>query len=89
MKEYDLGKAPDIITVLKGSYIYCYDKEGSMTILSLQEIIGEKRVNQLEKQLKALEIIKNLPQDEKQVLLNAIYTYTKNEEEYDLVKEEL
>ena len=48
----------NIIDILKGTYIYCYDKEGNMTTLPLQEIIGEERVNQLEKQLKALEIIK-------------------------------
>ena len=38
------------------------------------------------KSLKALDIIKNLPQEEKQILLNAIYNYTKSEEKYDLVK---
>lgn len=43
----------------------------------------------IEKPLKALEIIKNLPQEEKEMLLNAIYTYTLSEEKYDLVKEEL
>lgn len=40
-----------------------------------------------EKKLKALEIIKELPNEDKQVLLNAIYTYTKSEEKYDLLKE--
>ena len=44
---------------------------------------------QYEKQLKALEIIKNLPIEERLMLLNAIYTYTKSEEKYDLVKGEL
>ena len=39
--------------------------------------------------LKALEIIKELPQEEKEMLLNAIYTYTLSEEKYDLVKETL
>ena len=44
----------------------------------------------IEKPLKALEIIKNnLSQEEKQVLLNAVYTYTKSEEEYDLLKDVL
>ena len=38
---------------------------------------------------KALEIIKKLPKEEKQVLLNAVYTYTKSEEKYDLLKEVL
>ena len=41
---------------------------------------------QYEKQLKALEIIKSLPQEEKQILLNAIYTYTKSEKKYNLLK---
>ena len=41
------------------------------------------------KKLKALEIIKNLPQEEKEMLINAVYTYTKNEEEYELLKEVL
>lgn len=44
---------------------------------------------EIEKSLKALEIIKKLPKEEKQVLLNIVYTYTKNEEEYDLLKEVL
>ena len=43
----------------------------------------------VEKELKTLEIIKKLPKEEKQVLLNAVYTYTKNEEEYDLLEEVL
>lgn len=40
-----------------------------------------------EKKVKALEIIKTLPQEEKQILLNTIYSYTKSEEEYELLKE--
>lgn len=43
----------------------------------------------ISKKLKALEIIKNLPNEDKQVLLNAIYSYTKSEEKYDLLKEVL
>ena len=46
-------------------------------------------LNKYNKEHKALEIIGNLPQEEKQVLLNAVYTYTKSEEEYDLLKEML
>ena len=41
------------------------------------------------KQLDAIEIIKKLPKEEKQVLLNNVYTHTKSEEEYDLLKEVL
>lgn len=41
----------------------------------------------VETALKALEVIKKLPEEEKQVLLNAIYTCTKNEDEYNLLKE--
>ena len=44
---------------------------------------------EIEKSLKALEIIKKLPKEEKQVLLNIVYTYTKSEEEYDLLKKVL
>lgn len=43
----------------------------------------------IEKELKALDIIRNLPQEEKQILLNAIYTYTKNEKVFELLKEVL
>ena len=49
----------------------------------------EKIARPIEKELKALEIIKSLPQEEKEILLNAIYTHTKSEEEYDLLKEVL
>ena len=35
----------------------------------------------------AVKIIKELPKEEKQILLNAIYTYTKSEEKYDLLEE--
>ena len=48
-----------------------------------------KSYKQLEKELKALEIIKSLPQEEKEILLNAIYTHTKSEDNYDLLKEVL
>lgn len=48
-----------------------------------------KIVAREQKSLKALEIIKKLPQEEKQVLLNAVYTYTKSEEKYNLLKEVL
>ena len=43
----------------------------------------------LYKQLKALELIKKLPKEEKQTLLNAIYTYTKDDEKYELLEEVL
>lgn len=49
----------------------------------LEELIS------IENSLKALEVIKKLPNEEKQVLLNAVYTYTKSEEKYDLLKEVL
>lgn len=52
-------------------------------------VIDKVEFNRMLKQLKVLQIIENLPQEEKQVLLNAVYTYTKSEEEYDLLKEML
>ena len=52
-----------------------------------------KRLNELDidliHKLQALHIIKKLPKEEKQVLLNMVYTHTKSEEEYDLLKEVL
>ena len=41
------------------------------------------------KQLDAIEIIKKLPEEEKQILLNNVYAHTKSEEEYNLLKEVL
>ena len=90
LKEYKLMKQTKIIVV---------DKEISDD--DLEKLINQRvLVNNLEqseikllfdeetqKKFKAFEIIKSLPQEERQILLNAIYTYTKSEEEYDLLKE--
>ena len=58
MRKYDLGKAPDIITVLKETNIYCNDSKGETMIISLFDIVGKERIDNLDKKLKALEIIK-------------------------------
>ena len=50
-------------------------------------VIDESKVDNFVKALKALEIIKNLPREEKEILLNAIYAHTKSEEKYNLLKE--
>lgn len=52
-------------------------------------VIDKTEFNRMLKQLKVLQIIGNLPQEEKQVLLNAVYTYTKSEEKYNLLEEVL
>ena len=51
------------------------------------ELVREKQEN--EKKLKALEIIKKLPEEEKQIILNAVYTYASSEEEYNLLLKEI
>lgn len=84
--EKNLNKFVEILLETK------HEKPTAVNIAYLTNILRMAFHNELdiiEKSLKALEIIKELPNEEKQVLLNAVYTYTKNEEKYDLLKEVL
>ena len=80
------------------TFIPDFDKEECCNIIETALKDYERRlalakeyqdINNVAKRLKALEIIKKLPEEEKQILLNLVYTYTKSEEEYDLLKEVL
>jgi len=98
MRKYDLGKAPDIITVLKETNIYCNDSKGETMIISLIDIVGKERIDNLDKKLKAFEIIKKKRVNVHLLLLSDslekynfnLLPYRKlNQEEYDLLKEVL
>ena len=76
------------------TYVAKINEKGEFELLKAVAEVGNddefnKRLDIIEKELKALEIIKELPKEEKQTLLNTIYTCTKDDEKYDLLDEVL
>lgn len=86
----DLEKlSDDYVAVSKKEYEYIETALKKLEQIEKNQTIFENNPITVGNKIMALEIIKKLPEEEKQIILNAVYTYASSEEEYNLLLKEI